>query len=135
MTGVLIVTATVMALLTMGYRYSRKSPKNPVRFFKISTAISSLIVFSALLFTPVSLFGETTAQTSGVNGNAMIGVALSTGLAALGAGIAVGLTGAAAIGAISEDPKMLGRSLIFVGLAEGIAIYGLVISIMIFGRV
>jgi V/A-type H+-transporting ATPase subunit K len=47
------------------------------------------------------------------------------------AGIAVGIAGAAAIGAITEKPESLGRVLIFVGLGEGIAIYGLIISFMI----
>jgi len=63
-----------------------------------------------------------------------IAAALSTGIAALGAGVAVSGVGSAAMGAISERPELLGRSLIFVGLAEGIAIYGLIISIMILGR-
>ncbi len=63
-----------------------------------------------------------------------LGVALSTGLATVGAGIAVSGTGAAAVGAIAEKPETFGRSLIFVGLAEGIAIYGLIISFMILNR-
>ncbi|PKM48156.1 MAG: ATPase, partial [Firmicutes bacterium HGW-Firmicutes-6] len=54
-------------------------------------------------------------------------------LACVGAGYAVGVVGSAALGAVSEDPKILGKTLIFVGLAEGVAIYGLVISIMIIG--
>ena len=60
--------------------------------------------------------------------------ALSTGLAAIGAGIGVGQAGSAAIGAISEDSSILGKTLIILGLAEGVAIYGLVISIMIIQR-
>lgn len=56
---------------------------------------------------------------------------LSTGLACIGAGIAVASTGAAAIGVIAEKPESFGRSLIFVGMAEGVAIYGLIISFMI----
>lgn len=56
---------------------------------------------------------------------------LSTGLACIGAGIAVSGTGAAAIGAIAEKPESFGRSLIFVGLGEGIAIYGLIISFLV----
>ncbi|MBN1881518.1 MAG: ATPase [Deltaproteobacteria bacterium] len=63
-----------------------------------------------------------------------VAAALSTGIAALGAGVAVGGVGSAAMGAISERPELLGRAMIFVGLAEGIAIYGLIISIMILGQ-
>ncbi len=62
-----------------------------------------------------------------------LAAALATGLAAIGAGIAVGIAGAAAIGAIAEKPELLGRTLIFVGLAEGIVIYGLIISFIILG--
>ncbi|WP_296114013.1 ATP synthase subunit C [uncultured Anaerococcus sp.] len=60
-----------------------------------------------------------------------IGAALSTGLATIGTGYAVGTVGSAALGAISEDQSILGRTIIFVGLAEGIAIFGVIISILI----
>ncbi len=61
--------------------------------------------------------------------------ALVTGMSSIGAGLAVGYVGSAAVGAISEKPEMTGRVLIYVGLAEGIAIYGLIIAIMILARV
>ena len=60
-----------------------------------------------------------------------VGAGLSTGLSCIGTGIAVASSASAAIGAISEDSSLLGKTVIFVGLAEGIAIYGLIISIMI----
>jgi len=63
-----------------------------------------------------------------------ISAALSTGIGALGAAYAVSHVGAAALGAMGERPELAGRALIFVGLAEGIAIYGLIISIMILAR-
>ncbi len=72
------------------------------------------------------------AQDGGGSG-AFLAAAVATGLAAIGAGIAVGLAGAAAIGAISEKPELLGRTLIYVGLAEGIVIYGLIVSFIILG--
>ncbi len=62
---------------------------------------------------------------------ATLAAALSTGLACIGAGIAVGNAGAAAVGATAEKPESFGRALIFVGLSEGIAIYGLIISFLI----
>jgi V/A-type H+-transporting ATPase subunit K len=67
-------------------------------------------------------------------GLAAIGAGLSVGGAAIGAGVAVGGTGAAAVGTIAEKPETLGRSLIFVGLAEGIAIYGLIIAFLVLYR-
>ena len=63
-----------------------------------------------------------------------ISAALAVGASSLGAGIAVALVGSAAMGAVSERPEMAGRALIFVGLAEGIAIYGLIVAIMILGK-
>lgn len=63
-----------------------------------------------------------------------IAAALATGLSALGAGIAVASVGSAAIAALAEKPELLGRVLIMVGLAEGIAIYGLIISILILNQ-
>lgn len=80
---------------------------------------------------------ETTTQKQADNnkGFGLIAVALSTGLACVGAGIAVATVGSSAVGAISENPKLLGKTIIFVGLAEGIAIYGLIISIMILNQI
>lgn len=60
-----------------------------------------------------------------------IGAAIAVGLSSLGAGIAVASAAPAAIGAVSEDPKALGKSLIFVALGEGVALYGLLIAFMI----
>ena len=60
-----------------------------------------------------------------------IGAAVSTGLSGIGGGIAVSSAASAAIGAMSENESIMGKTLIFVALAEGIALYGLVISFMI----
>ncbi|MDR3321682.1 MAG: ATP synthase subunit C [Synergistaceae bacterium] len=68
------------------------------------------------------------------NGLGFIGMALATGLACIGAGIAVGSVGSAALGLVGEQPGAIGTTLIYVGLAEGVAIYGIVISIIIYSR-
>ena len=60
---------------------------------------------------------------------------MPTGLATIGAGLAVGPVGAAALAVIAEKPEMFGRTLIYLGLAEGIAIYGLVVTILLLGKV
>ena len=64
-----------------------------------------------------------------------IAAALATGLGCIGAGIAVALVASSAVGAVSENPSLLGKTIIFAGLAEGIAIYGLIISIMILSKI
>jgi len=86
----------------------------------------AILLLNAL---PVYLFaGEN-------DGWAYIAAALSVGLACIAAGIAVGLVGASAMGSMGEKPEISGKALIFLGLAEGIAIYGLIVSIMILGKV
>ena len=70
-------------------------------------------------------------QTAAGGNYKEMAAALAVGFAAIGAGIAVAVTGSAAIGGMTQNPDIFGRSLVFVGLAEGIAIYGLIISFMI----
>ncbi|PKK97737.1 MAG: ATPase [Tenericutes bacterium HGW-Tenericutes-2] len=67
-------------------------------------------------------------------GLGFLSAALSTGISAMGAGIAVAAAAPAAIGAFSENEKNFGKSLIFVALGEGVAIYGLLISILIINK-
>ena len=66
---------------------------------------------------------------------AYMAAAIAAGLGVIGASVAVAAVGAAAMGAISEKPELFARALIFLGLAEGLAIYGLIVAIMILGRV
>jgi V/A-type H+/Na+-transporting ATPase subunit K len=80
---------------------------------------------------PTSVLAAGSAQEGVVDQYATLAAALSTGLACIGAGIAVGGSGAAAVGATAEKPESFGRALIFVGLSEGIAIYGLIISFLV----
>lgn len=63
-----------------------------------------------------------------------LAAALATGLSALGAAFAVATVGAAAVGVLAEKPELFGRVVILVGLAEGIAIYGVIISVLILNR-
>jgi V/A-type H+-transporting ATPase subunit K len=68
-------------------------------------------------------------------GLAFIGIALPTAFSTIAAAIAVGPIGAASLAAVSEKPEIFGRTLVYLGLAEGIAIYGLVLSILLLNRV
>lgn len=94
-------------------------------------------VMTAALVVNIPSVANGAAVTVAANPAAGLGylaAGLSTGLATIGAGYAVGAVGSSALGAVSEDPKILGKTLIFVGLGEGIAIYGLIISIMILAK-
>jgi V/A-type H+-transporting ATPase subunit K len=96
-------------------------------------------LFFAMAFSAASAFaaegGEAGAKAEGnAAGLGLIGAALSTGLACVGAGIGVAFVGAAALGVVGEKPALFGKTLIYMGLAEGIAIYGIVISLFILAR-
>ena len=84
--------------------------------------------------TSASQSAETQEAKANAFGVGLIAAALVTGLSGIGGGIAVASAAPAAIAATSEDPKAFGKSLIFVALGEGIALYGLLISIMIFSQ-
>lgn len=104
---------------------------NIVSFFGV------MIIGTVLLFTDVQAAETVTAAGSaGIStGLAYIAAALSTGFSCIGAGIAVSSAASAALGALSENEGIMGKAMIFVALAEGVAIYGLIISIMILGQV
>ena len=84
---------------------------------------------------PVTTSDTAAAPVDNSKGLGLIAAALVTGLAGIGGGVAVAAAAPAAIGATSEDPKAFGKSLIFVALGEGIALYGLLISILILNKV
>lgn len=95
-------------------------------------------VFAICMVCPIIANAATTdavAAATAADGMAYIGAAVATGLSCIGGGIAVGNAAPAAIGATSEDPKAFGKAIIFVVLGEGIAIYGMLVSILlIFAR-
>lgn len=115
--------------------------------FKKSLGINTVLFFGILIVATIAAFAgsgtvaqaATTAEEAATSaglatGLGYIAAALVTGMSCIGGGIAVASAASAALGAISEDSTILGKSLIFVGLAEGVALYGLIISFMILGK-
>ncbi len=102
------------------------------------TAVLGVAATALLVSAPPALAAAAggTGATTGTEAWSfgLLGAALATGLSSLGAGFAVAKVGTAAVGALAEKPELFGRLLIFVGLAEGIAIYGLIVSILILNR-
>ncbi len=99
---------------------------------------TSFILMSTLLYLFMPEAAAIDQQTGGdklAGWGYYLAAALATGLSSIGAGIAVAQVGAAAVAAISEKPELFGRVLIILGLAEGIAIYGLIISFVIIAAV
>ena len=136
----LLLPAAVVALIAVPLVTAIKGVTSPVQARR--RVIANLCMFfgvclCAVLF-PVAALAEPGAAASimGTNAQGMgfLAAAAVTGLAAVGAGIAVAAAAPAAIGAVSEDPKSFGKAIIFVVLGEGIAIYGLLISILIINK-
>ena len=104
----------------------------------IVAGASAVLATLGLWWTPL-MAGEASepavAMSPGVVQWGFIAAALATSFSSLGAGFAVATVGSAAVGALAEKPELLGRVLILVGLAEGIAIYGLIVSILILNRI
>lgn len=136
----LLVAALVLGIIIpFGYfligeknkkRYKRTLATNIFFFF------GAIVIMGIMMFTGVPVqAAEAATDAAGLStGLGYLAAALSTGLSCVGGGIAVASAASAALGAISEDPSALGKSLIFVGLAEGVCLYGLIISFMIIGR-
>jgi V/A-type H+-transporting ATPase subunit K len=143
---ILLVLAVAISAGTI--LYGRKAMKRNKKGSVKKAIFASVSAFGVVMLSMVILAvsghpifaageaGAAAAETvsSGISlgeGFKYLAAALSTGLATIGTGMAVGSVGSSAIGAVSEDSSILGKTLIFVGMAEGIAIYGMIISILI----
>ena len=136
---ILIAALILSIIIPFGYyligekntgRYKRALGVN-VFFFFGAFVIGGIMMFSGMDAQAAQAAGEAASMATGLG---YIAAALVTGLSCIGGGIAVASAASAALGAISEDSSVLGKSLIFVGLAEGVCLYGLIISFMILGQ-
>ncbi|HUP06199.1 MAG TPA: ATP synthase subunit C [Caldimonas sp.] len=99
-----------------------------------ATLLPGLAATALLMWVP-DAHAAATPALGGIDASWLfIGAALATGMSSVGAGLAVAKVGTAAVGALAEKPELFGRLLIFIGLAEGIAIYGLIVSILMLNR-
>ncbi|MFK5968669.1 MAG: ATP synthase subunit C [Candidatus Marithrix sp.] len=141
-----LMTFSLFGIIALGF-YFEINPLskgiNTPRWLKSTVAINLftfLLAQVGLLFLGVQeVMAEPTTtevarEISVGMGLAMIGAGIPTALATIGAGIAVGPVGAASLAVIAEKPEMFGRTLVYLGLAEGIAIYGLVVTILMLGK-
>ena len=139
---VIVTLATVIPLAPFVMYFMSLRGKDPVKAaqqlvsgfkgYNVFLLLLGLGIAVVWLVSPETVLAAgVAAQQAAADPYASLAAGVSTGLAALGAGVAVSGTGAAAIGAIAEKPEALGRSLIFVGLAEGVAIYGLLIAFLV----
>ena len=127
--------AVVAGVIAAGW--ARRDPQRALRRLVAVDAVIALfalVAAAALALGVVDPAQAADAATTSSSGSAFIGAGIAIAGSAIGAGIAVAYTGAAALAAISEKPEMFGRAMVIVGLAEGIAIYGLVIAVVLIGK-
>jgi V/A-type H+/Na+-transporting ATPase subunit K len=113
----------------------RKAIALAIGLLAVLTAVVSSIALLSLEPAVAAENASAALADPGMVRSAFLAAALATALAALAAGYAVARVGSAAVGALAEKPELFGRVLVLVGLAEGIAIYGLIVSILILNRV
>lgn len=147
MSNILIQITVVAAMflsivlpVTLFLKSNNKTKSN----YKIHLLVNTVLFFGILLVsTGAALSNGVTVLASEIGNSAgdglakglgYLGAAMVTGLCGIGAGIGVSGSASAAIGAVSEDPGIFGKSMIFVAMAEGIALYGLIITFMILGK-
>ncbi|MEG1603425.1 MAG: ATP synthase subunit C [Cloacibacillus sp.] len=138
MFGLMLSCGTVVTLMIAGYLLQRRGFSGGKKLYGVILGGSTLLVLTGAilaLFSGASFAAEGAAvvakEVSVGAGLGFIAAACATGIACLGAGLAVANVGAAALGLVGEKPEMLGTTLIYLGLAEGIAIYGVIISLLV----
>ena len=143
-----LMSVSLLGVVALGFYFEiRPVPRNPstVNWLKGTVGVNLLTYFGALvgiLFLGVNdvmaaepAAVEAAKEVSVGLGLALIGIGLPTAVATIAAGIAVGPVGTASLAVIAEKPEVFGRALVYLGLAEGIAIYGLVVTILLLGRI
>lgn len=138
MTASLLAAAPVAVILGVAATaWSRHTPRRArLRLFVVNAAVAAaaLVITAALALGLVEPAQAAAAAPRSDRGAAFIGAGIAIAGSTIGAAIAVAYTGAAALAAVSEKPELFGRAMVIVGLAEGIAIYGLVIAIILIGK-
>lgn len=112
----------------------RLNLRMPVTVLALAAILALGLTILLLQMGPAAAETTRSASDPAVTQWAMIAAAIAAGLSTLAAGYAVAVVGSAAVGALAEKPELLGRVLILVGLAEGIAIYGLIVAVLILNR-
>jgi len=135
----IIALPTLIAGFAASLMLLRRQGRLAVRLFWTVNAVvvsaSAVVLVQALTAGPAA--AQAAAAGAGVSGGnwaALLGAAIAVAGSSIGAAIAVAYTGAAALAALSERPELFGRAMVIVGLAEGIAIYGLVVAIILIGK-
>jgi V/A-type H+/Na+-transporting ATPase subunit K len=141
----LVVAAPIsLVLLAAGALVLRRLPRHAavalVGLAVVVLVLAAAVAVTTLTGTPAgaaaapATASAAATSTSSASWAALLGAAIAVAGSSIGAAIAVAYTGAAALAAMSERPELFGRAMVVVGLAEGIAIYGLVVAVILIGR-
>ncbi len=133
--AVLVVLLTLPLIKMFTSKVTKKEAKKSLGMHIAGFFLAVVLCLMLNVVGTPTYAAETTSITGTLaQGLGFIAAALTTGMSCLGAGIAVAAAAPAAIGAFSENDNNFGKSLIFVALGEGIAIYGLLISVLIINK-
>jgi len=143
---ILLMSLAILGLIVSGVYFEAKPGAAAAgrRWLKPTIGTNIVVIFGAQLGLLALGIHDALAQPEVASaarelsigeGLAIIGIGIPTGLSTIAAGIAVGPVGAASLAVLAEKPEMFGRTLIYLGLAEGIAIYGLVMSILLLDKI
>ncbi|MBQ1716756.1 MAG: hypothetical protein II025_02545 [Ruminococcus sp.] len=122
---IFLVGSVVLAVKAVSRGKSRK------RTLLMQLASFAAVFALCVIFPIVANAAGDASVAADASGMKYIAAAAATGIACIGGGVAVGNAAPAAIGATSEDPKAFGKAIIFVALGEGIALYGVLVSMLI----
>ncbi len=135
--SVLIAVPAAVVAAAVIHALLRRWPRVGLRWLtRVNVTIAGAALVALLLMAAGVVDPAQAATAAGKPGagDAFIGAGIAVAGSTIGAGVAVSYTGSAALAAIAEKPEMFGRSLVIVGLAEGIAIYGLIVAVILIGK-
>ena len=112
----------------------RKTINKVITILLVTLSVYVVLATITLAYA-ITMKSNVTEVAPGDRGLIAVGAGLSTGLACLGAGIGISGSGAATISAAVERPETFFRNFIIVALAEGLGIYGLIISILLWIKI
>lgn len=137
MIGLLLAAPVALVAGLATAAWSSRAPRSALRRLVLVNLFAGAVAVVVLGAAALGLADPVLAADSSSNpdaGSAYLAAGIAIAGSAIGSSIAVAYTGAAALAAISEKPELFGRAMVIVGLAEGIAIYGLVIAIVLIGK-
>jgi V/A-type H+-transporting ATPase subunit K len=130
------IAALLAATIAVTLNRYRGAARRILLYANVLLLVGGFVLAVLALTAPES--SATVAAASGAakatNGSALLGAGIAIAGSSIGGGIAVAYTGSAALAAMSERPEMFGRAMVIVGLAEGIAIYGLIVAVILVGK-